>query len=241
MDKNLLSVLAFWSFGLLFTLVEVVRPARAITYRKYFLYDFGAVLLYAVFFYLAVVITDRIPVPRFVPAEVLALPLSVKILLFLIVEDFGLYWVHRLMHTKYVWRVHKWHHSPTYMYWFAGVRATFPHCVLFNLPFIVALPILYRAPSFVFPLIMVEHMFRNDWMHMNVTWKSNWLEWIFVTPRYHHIHHSEKVEHHVANLGSWLTIWDRMFGTYVNPETVKTELVFGTGEQDPSWRVVLGV
>ncbi len=190
---------------------------------------------------MAVVITDRIPVPRYVPAAILELPFSLKLPLFFIVEDFGLYWVHRLMHTRHVWRVHKWHHSPTYMYWFAGVLATFPHCVLFNLPFILALPILYGAPSFIFVLILVEHIFRNDWMHMNVTWKSDWLEWVAVTPRYHHIHHSAVSEHHVANLGSLLTIWDHIFGTYVNPQTAKTPLSFGTGEKDPPWRVIVGI
>ena len=241
MDSNLISVIAFWSFGLLFTVLEAVKPARPITYRKFILYDLGAVVMYTVFFQMAVVITDRIPVPRYVPATILGLPLYLKLILFFIVEDFGLYWVHRFMHTRHVWRVHKWHHSPTYMYWFAGVRATFPHCVLFNLPFVLALPILYRAPSILFPLVMVEHLFRNDWMHMNVTWRSNWLEWVVVTPRYHHIHHSEVPQHHVANLGSLLTIWDRMFGTYVNPHTIKTELSFGIGEKDPSWRVMLGI
>ena len=241
MDRNLIAVLGFWSFGLLFTVLELARPARPIRYRKFILYDLGAVLMYTIFFQMAVVITDRIPVPGYVPAGILDLPFSIKLLLFFIVEDFGLYWVHRLMHTQYVWRVHKWHHAPTYMYWFAGVRATFPHCVLFNLPFIVALPILHGAPTFIFLLILMEHMFRNDWMHMNVTWKSDWLEWIFVTPRYHHIHHSAVAEHHVANLGSLLTIWDRLFGTYVDPQTVKSELAFGTGEKDPPWRVIAGI
>lgn len=36
-------------------------------------------------------------------------------------------------------------------------------------------------------------------------------------------------------------VWDRMFGTYVNPESVKTDLAFGTGEKDPPWRAVLGI
>lgn len=241
MDRDVISIIAFWSFGLLFAVLEVLRPARPIAYRKYFLNDFSAVIMYTIFFQMAVVITDRIPVPQYVPAAVLGLPLILKILIFFIVEDFGLYWVHRFMHTKHIWRVHKWHHSPTYMYWFAGVRATFPHCVFFNLPFIFALPILSKAPSLVFPLVMVEHLFRNDWMHMNVTWKSNWLEWVFVTPRYHHIHHSAAPEHSVANLGSLLTIWDRLFGTYMDPQAVKTELSFGTGEKDQSWRIMFGL
>ena len=43
---------------------------------------------------------------------------------------------------------------------------------------------------------------RNNWMHMNVTWQSRWLEWLFVTPRYHHIHHSKDAAHQGTNLGA---------------------------------------
>ena len=50
---------------------------------------------------------------------------------------------------------------------------------------------------------------QNDWMHVNIVWRSNWLEWLIVTPRYHHIHHSDKPEHYMANLGTLFTVWDR--------------------------------
>jgi hypothetical protein len=26
--------------------------------------------------------------------------------------------------------------------------------------------------------LAVSSIIQNDWMHMNVTWRSNWLEWI---------------------------------------------------------------
>jgi len=240
MSQNLISVIAFWSLGSIYTIVEAIFPRRAINYRRVLLYDIGALVLYVVFFKVAVAATDRIPVPDYVPAGVLELPLPLKVFLFYLLEDFGLYWVHRLMHTKYVWRVHKWHHSPTYMYWLAGVRATVPHIVLFNLCFSTALPILHSAPTWVFQLLLVEHMFRNDFMHMNVTWKSDWLEWVFVTPRYHHFHHSEDPSHFTANLGSLLTIWDRLFRTYGNPESLKKEIAFGIGEDVHPVRLAIG-
>lgn len=84
MDRDVISIIAFWSFGLFFTVLEVLRPARPIAYRKYFLNDFSAVIMYTIFFQMAVVITDRIPVPQYVPAAVLGLPLILKILIFLL-------------------------------------------------------------------------------------------------------------------------------------------------------------
>jgi sterol desaturase/sphingolipid hydroxylase (fatty acid hydroxylase superfamily) len=45
----------------------------------------------------------------------------------------------------------------------------------------------------------------------------------------------------MANLAALFTVWDRLFGTYVDPETVKEELSFGIGEEVPPLRLVLGV
>ena len=58
------------------------------------------------------------------PGTLLALPFAIRFLLFLLITDFFVYWAHRLMHTRYVWRIHKWHHSPPYMYWLAGTRGS---------------------------------------------------------------------------------------------------------------------
>ena len=84
--------------------------------------------------------------------------------------------------------------------------------------------------------------FQNDWQHVNVTWRSNWLEWFVVTPRYYHIHHSNNPAHYTANLAALFTLWDRLFGTYVDPDSVRAEsLSFGLGEQVPFPRLFLGV
>jgi sterol desaturase/sphingolipid hydroxylase (fatty acid hydroxylase superfamily) len=112
MDKALYPYLLFWSIGLLCVLAEWRFPARPIAYRSVFWRDLIALGLYNVSFLAVVQATDRIPIPNYMPAALYSLPTVVKLALFYIVEDFGLYWVHRLMHTKPVWRIHRWHHSP---------------------------------------------------------------------------------------------------------------------------------
>jgi sterol desaturase/sphingolipid hydroxylase (fatty acid hydroxylase superfamily) len=126
------------------------------------------------------------------------------------------------------------------MYWLAGVRATLPNQALFNVPFAFFAPLLHQAPGWIFTLVFAEAFFQNNWMHMNVTWRSRRLELAFVTPRYHHIHHSKAPEHHMANLASRLTIWDRLFGTYVDPESVD-EISFGIEGAPSPIRVVIGL
>lgn len=145
------------------------------------------------------------------------------------------------MHTRALWRVHRWHHSPTSLYWLAGIRATIPHIALFNLTYVAALPLLHDASAWAFQFIMVEHIVRNNWMHLNVTWRSSRLEWIFVTPRYHHIHHSKDPAHQKKNLGAWLTIWDRLFGTYYDPDQIQGDLSFGLSERVAPARLVIGL
>lgn len=233
--------LMFWSIGLLCFAAEWLKPARPIPYRAVFWRDLLALGVYNLSFLSVVQVTDRIPVPQYLPVALYNLPTAGKLLLFYIVEDFGLYWVHRLMHTRLVWPVHRWHHSPTSLYWLAGIRSTIPHIALFNLTYVLALPLLHDASGWAFQVIMVEHIVRNNWMHVNVTWKSSWLEWVFVTPRYHHIHHSSDPAHQLKNLGALLTIWDRLFGTYCNPDDLTGELKFGLSERVNPVRLVIGI
>ena len=241
LSAQLRPYLIFWGLGLIAFSAEYLFPARNVPYRSVLFRDLIALGVYNICFLLVLPVSDRIPIPNYVPAIVLSLPLAVKLLLFYIVEDFGLYWVHRLMHTKPLWRTHKWHHYPSYMYWLAGVRTSIPHIFLFNVTFIVARPLLAGAPYWIFQLIVFEHMLRNNWMHMNVSWSSRWLEHFVVTPRYHHVHHSSDTEHYRSNFGSLLTVWDRIFGTYTDPGKVKQDLRFGIGERVAPHRLVLGV
>ena len=225
-----------------FTAVELVRPARPISYRKVVLNDMTAFAVYQVLIFpLALRIDAWIAVRPHLPDTIMAMPLVFRVLCYLIVADLGHYWIHRFMHHKRLWRIHKWHHAPDYMYWLMGVRTTLPQQVLVNLPYIVAYSFLALSPWWMVLAVGAGHALQNDWMHLNVTWRSSWLEWLIVTPRYHHVHHSDQPEHYMANLAALFTVWDRVFGTYVNPDEVGSELSFGIGERVPLIRLFLGV
>jgi len=231
----------FWTSylacGVIFTIIELVRPARKLRYAEALPHDIVAMLVYqfgvttAAAFLCAPAVGFAL---RHLSATIAAVWLPPRILLYYLAADFGSYWMHRLMHTRHLWRVHRWHHAPEQLYWLSGVRATIPQQILFNLPYIAALPILSGGPDWIGVLVIVEGVIRNDWMHMNVTWRSSWLERVLVTPRYHHIHHSASAELHDGNYGSLFSIWDRLFGTYIDPDTTQPKK-FGTGEprRDP--------
>lgn len=242
LENNLFFPLLFVARLIGMTAVELIKPARTVAYHRVMLKDLTvAVLYFFIIFPLAVRIDNWIAIRPHLPEAIVAMPLLLRLLCYFLIADFGHYWIHRLMHHRYLWRIHKWHHAPTYMYWLAGVRGTIPQQTIVNLPYIFAYSFLNLSPWWMELAIGAFNGLQNDWMHMNVTWRSNWLEWFVVTPRYHHIHHSNKPEHYMANLAALFTIWDRLFGTYVDPEEVKEELSFGIGEDVPLVRLALGV
>ena len=64
-------------------------------------------------------------------------------------------------------------------------------------------------------LTLTLNLLYQTWIH--VTWipKLGPLEWIFNTPSAHRVHHAVNIEYLDANYGGVLTIFDRLFGTYV--------------------------
>jgi sterol desaturase/sphingolipid hydroxylase (fatty acid hydroxylase superfamily) len=231
----------FWTsyvaLGVACTILELVRPARRVQYFQWGALPFDLVTLVVVQFgvaRVAIAVTGPISAHLSMPAVVVEIPLAARVAIVYVLADFGAYWVHRLIHTRHLWRIHRFHHSPSQLYWLAGVRNTIPQQILFNLPVAFVLPLIADAPLTVLEALVIANVVTNDWMHINVAWRSNWLEKIFVTPRYHHIHHSTDAKLHDGNFGVVFSIWDRLFGTYVDPDTTRPKK-FGTGEakRDP--------
>ena len=229
---------------LFFTALELFWPARKVSYWPVIARDFAAYLLVVwAFAPMGAYLNRHVAPAGFHPVSAMIVhwPVAVRVALYFIVGDFGHYWVHRLTHTKYFWRVHKWHHSPTHMYWLAGMRSTALDFAMVNTPYILAYSFFSLSFWWANAAVVVVSILETDWMHMNVSWRLKWLEWIVVTPRYHHIHHSDNPEHFIKNLASLFSIWDRLFGTYLDPDKVGTKLSFGTGENPNPLLLVLGI
>ena len=76
--------------------------------------------------------------------------------------------------------------------------------------------------------------FGSNLRHSHIPLKYfNWLEYIFISPFQHQIHHSNKQEHFDRNMGAKLAIWDWMFGTLVRSEAV-SKIEFGLGKHEDS-------
>jgi len=113
--------------------------------------------------------------------------------------------------------------------------------ILAGVPYLLAFPLLKPVPATFFPMYGYLMVLTNNWMHMNVSWQSRNLEWLFVTPRYHRVHHLKSSGRAGANLGVLLTVWDRLFGTYVDPEKVDSTGPYGIQETVHPVRMAIGL
>ncbi len=231
----------YWGIGLLFFAAEYCWAIRPVQYLQVFLPDVAALTTYQIFFVFAAQVTNQIPFPHYSYWRWQALPFGFKLIVFLLVLDGIGYWMHRFWHTSWGWSIHRWHHAPTELYWLAGVRASFPQIVLANVPYLLAFPLLKPVPALFFPLYSYLMVLTNNWMHMNVTWQSKKLEWLVVTPRYHRVHHLKEIGQAGANFGVLFTVWDRLFGTYVDPERVDGTGPYGIQETVHPVRMAIGV
>jgi sterol desaturase/sphingolipid hydroxylase (fatty acid hydroxylase superfamily) len=67
----------------------------------------------------------------------------------------------------------------------------------------------------------------NIWIHTNLWVNLGPVGRIIITPNYHRIHHAAK-GFSAKNLGFILTIWDKMFGTYVDPQSIEKHIPIGS-------------
>ncbi len=144
------------------------------------------------------------------------LPGTVRILLGIILADLSLYWVHRAMHRTKLWRTHIFHHSIEEIWWLAGARTSFTHLLLFAIPQTFIAYYLLELSSWEAGVAFSVGVVVNIWIHTNIRVKLGPVEGILITPNFHRIHHGTK-GFSGKNLGFVLTLWDRIFGTYVDP------------------------
>lgn len=163
-----------------------------------------------------------------------------------VVNDFASFIVHYLMHkVPFLWEFHKIHHSATELTPFTQYRIHPIELIINNLRglFIKGLitgVFLYLANGKVNLLTFlgvnvlnfVFLFFGANLRHSNVKFRYfNFLEYIFISPYQHQIHHSNNSKHYDTNLGSRLAIWDYLFGTLIKSKEVN-KLRFGLGKED---------
>lgn len=142
-------------------------------------------------------------------------PLLVQFAVVYVVNSFIFYAAHRLMHTRWLWPIHKVHHAAAEMNLVTSVRN---HPIDFAL-----MTLLYALPAAVLGAdvrVLLAYYAVNGvyqaLVHSELRCSSPLLDAVWITPDAHRIHHSNRSEHWNRNFGI-LTVWDKAFGTYHPP------------------------
>jgi len=148
-----------------------------------------------------------------------SLPLPAQFLAVLVLADLTQYWIHRSFHRlSFLWRLHAVHHSSTAMDWLAGSRMH-PLDALATRAAVMTVLVLAGASPSAVALYLAFVSFHAVFIHANFGAGLRWLEFLLVTPRYHHFHHAAEAEAIDKNFAVHLPILDRLFGTHFLPET----------------------
>lgn len=134
-------------------------------------------------------------------------------LLLLIAEDFLYYWLHRFDHEiRMFWAVHVTHHSSQKLNFTVGFRSSVFQPLY---RFIYFIPLAYFGFKPVDILFMYSAtQIWGIFVHTELIHKMGWLEYILVTPSHHRVHHASNAKYLDKNMGMFLVIWDKMFGTF---------------------------
>ena len=138
-----------------------------------------------------------------------------------IAEDFMYYWLHRVDHQcRLFWATHVTHHSSEKFNLTVGFRSSVME-PLYRFVYFIPLAFLGFAPldiAFVYAATQIWGIL----VHTEKINKLGWLEYILVTPSHHRVHHASNPKYLDKNMGMFLIIWDKLFGTF-QPELAETE------------------
>jgi sterol desaturase/sphingolipid hydroxylase (fatty acid hydroxylase superfamily) len=211
-------------YGVMFALVVLVTVWQGHNPRRYLRKSFRTDLAYSAWFpvytvligiplslQLARIVTDYVPFLRI--GLLSGLPGWLNIVLWLVVSDLSLYWLHRSMHhSRWLWAIHKVHHSQRELNPLTTWRVHWLEFVYLNLG-AFATGLFLGDFAGLHPIavgILAASQFAQ---HSGLAWTYGPLGRLFVSPRFHARHHSVAPEDLNVNFGSLFIIWDRVFGT----------------------------
>lgn len=146
------------------------------------------------------------------------LPFLAQFVAIVLVADLAQYWVHRLFHqVGWLWRFHSIHHSAETMDWLAGSRLhLFDVAVTRGVAYIPVYLLGFAAAPVIAYVAFVS--IQATFIHANIRFRFKALEWLLVTPRFHHWHHGAEPEAINKNFAVHLPLFDRLFGTWHLPQ-----------------------
>ena len=145
------------------------------------------------------------------------------VVLTFVAVDFLYYWFHRFSHRiKFLWAMHMNHHSSEEMNFVVSLRQAW-FAPFAKVIFFMPLPLIGFDPL-ITVVVGIASTFWGVIGHTQWINKLGPLEYIFVTPSHHRVHHGSNDQYIDKNFGNLLIIWDKFFGTF---EPEREKVVYG--------------
>lgn len=148
----------------------------------------------------------------------LSLPAWIEICVAILILDLVIWAQHLITHkVPFLWRLHRVHHADVDMDVTTAIRF---HPVEIALSMMLKVVVVYLLGPAAIAVILFEIFLNATAMfnHANLRLPLGVeaiLRRVIVTPDMHRVHHSVHRHEHDSNYGFALSIWDRMFGTYI--------------------------
>lgn len=163
----------------------------------------------------------------------------------LLLTDLVYYWHHRLSHEiPVLWAIHQTHHSAERLNLLAAVRLNWLGPWLIQPVLAAPLVLLGFPPTIVTAVALLDLVFQF-FLHTEAIGRLPLLEGWLNTPAAHRVHHARNEDCLDRNYAGVLTIWDRLFGSWIAPVhpvgTLDYGLTSGSQGNNPFWIVFGGL
>lgn len=140
-----------------------------------------------------------------------------------LISDFVWYFYHKSGHRiNLFWGAHIIHHQSEDYNYTVALNLT-PFQVIVRVIFWSLMPII----GFSAEVVLGTHLVIGTYqflLHTTLIPKLGLIEYLFVTPSHHRVHHGSNPEYIDKNYGGVLIIWDRIFGTF---QEEQDQVVYG--------------
>ena len=159
----------------------------------------------------------------------LSLPSELRLVAAIVLMDGWTWSWHRACHRiPLLWRFHRVHHSDPAM----DVTTAFRfHPIELLISAFARLPLLLALGLTATELLLYETLLlaSSQYQHsaLSCSWWDQVLRRLLVTPSVHRVHHSPQREFTNSNYASVLNCWDRLFGTWREPQETGDSLNTG--------------
>ena len=154
-----------------------------------------------------------------------------------VLQDFFYYWNHRKGHEiNILWAAHAVHHQSEEYNLTTALRQTSTGFLL-SWIFYVPMAVL-GIPPHIFLAVSLLNLLYQYWVHTRHVPKLGWIEYFFVTPSNHRVHHAKNRKYLDKNYGGVFIVWDRLFGTFIEEDEQYEPIRYGTLKPLRSWNPV---